>query len=309
MGKIATDTATLKVTCHQGLIWYLRGDGMPANSRQSVYDFMSSQTLADADTVRVAGTSGNANLLVELYEQRLRGRFSSLQVGSPLCCESADGRRDPEVLLFAMRRFSLPPSLGGWHEFNLKDYSSYLMAAELLRHKHVTDLMRQNLRGHPTWPSLSFVEGIDVDACCLLISVILDPRWYVDTNGNPNSGSRLEQYLGLSPKTQAAVARGDKSWRADHCQIVMNCWRRQSDPISVSMSSRSFLWRTWAEKGKGVKGDLAASKHFIAFLRLTWIQAMSEGPQMPYLFVPNYFFDSRRPDETTAYIKHVMGLD
>jgi hypothetical protein len=299
-----TDLDTLKLTVDErGHVWYLRGDSMPRNSGYDVTSFLKSKFLEESKNIRVVGISANSELLHCLYEKRLQGEIESLQVCSPLCCESAEDRKDPQLLLFRMRSYNLPSSLGGWHEFGIKDYPNYLLAEHFNRQPEATDYVRRVVTAHAAWPALSFIESLDVDVCAKLLALLIDPRWYIDTDTDPNRGSRMEQFLGLNPRTQASLARSELNWRSRRCKLVLDCWKTVSQSKLTISSPRNFLWRAWASKGGGDRGDLIASKLFISFLRLTWTQAMCDGPQADRLFVPKFFF--AREDECRAYEEHI----
>lgn len=298
------DTEFLKVTVDdQGVVWCLSGDQMPRCSGLRVPQFLESSVLGPDVSVRMVGSAANAELLIDLFERKLRGGLHGLQVCSPLCCESAAERKDPELLLYSMRSFGLPPSLGGWHEFDIKDYYSYALASHFHRALAAGEYTRKLLGGHPVWPALSFIAGLDIDACARLLATVIDPRWYIDASGDPNRGSKLEQYLGLNPKTQANLDRGN-SPQQSRCRLVLACWKTE-DP-KKPIGPRFFLWRAWAARGGGTKGDLVASKLFIAYLRQVWAQAVCNGPQASRLFVPEHFFVNA--DEVMAYREHMARV-
>src|SRR5436305_6101921 len=128
MFPTATDATALKLTVdHQGLVWYLYGEQMPYCSHSCVNQFVSSHDLPGHGVVRVVGCPENVPLVVGLYAWLQKHPLAVLEVCSPLCSEGAD-RRDPELVLYRMRSYGLPPSLGGWHSFGPLDYPSYALA-------------------------------------------------------------------------------------------------------------------------------------------------------------------------------------
>jgi hypothetical protein len=297
------DTDFLKVTVDgHGVVWYLNGDQMPRSSAKSIEAFVDSSHVTADTGIRVVGLPVNAELLIRLFERKLRISLPSLQVCSPLCCESAEERKDPELLLYSMRSFGVSPSLGGWHEFDLKDYHSYTLASHYYRTLGPDDYSRQVMIGHSAWPALSFISGLDSDACSQLLATIIDPRWYIDAAVDPNRGSKLEQFLGLNPKIQVQLgANKSSSLQHARCRLVLHCWKTESPKRPIG--PRSFLWRAWAGRGGGYRSDLVASKLFISFLRQTWLQSVCNGPQANHLFVPEYFFV--HPDEIVAFKAHM----
>jgi len=295
------DTEFLKVTVDgRGVVWFLSGDQMPKCSHLLIEEFLKSDLLDEDTAVRTVGTAVNADLLLGLYDRKLRVGLRSLQVCSPLCCESAEDRKDPELLLYSMRSFGLSPSLGGWHEFDLKDYYAYSLVSHFHRTLDVGEYTRRLLVGHPVWPYLSFIAGLNLDACTRLLAIIIDPRWYIDVAVDPDRGSKLEQYLGLNPKIQLTLDRG-RSCQHERFRTVLSCWKTE-DP-KKPIGPRYFLWRAWAARGGGSKGDLVASKLFVSYLRQTWSKAVCNGPQADHLFVPEHFFVNA--DEVMAYREHM----
>lgn len=295
MVKMIVDADALKLTVDDaGTVWYLIGEGMPHCSNCSDWDFLNSSTLQDAKQVRMVGSHNNAELLHKLYELKLKDELESLQVCSPMCCDVAEDRGDPSVVLFRMRNYSLASSLGGWHEFGRVDFPSYLLASYYKQHKKASDYTQQATLSHPAWPAISFIENINVEAFGKLLATLIDPRWFVDLVDIDN-GVRLERYLGMNPRDISTEDSNGKDPVVDRCQLVLNCWKTvPSESITLATSiPRNFLWRIWAGQGGGFRGDLAASRLFVEFLRLTWTKAVCISVQANRLFVPKYFFGQK----------------
>jgi hypothetical protein len=302
MVKMIVDSDALKLAVDdRGVVWYLNGEGMPHPSNLSDWDFLQSPVLQDAKQVRMVGSANNAELINHLYELKLKNELESLQVCSPMCCDIAEDRSDPSVLLFKMRNFNLAASLGGWHEFGRKDYPGYLLSAYYRRQKSASDYTRQATHSHVAWPAISFIENINIDAFSKLLAILLDPRWFVDMSESA-SNERLEQYLGLNPRTISAEADSDP--KVSRCQLVLDCWKTTpaSGVTPATSIPRNFLWRVWAERGGGVRGDLAASRLFVSFLQATWTKSMCTLSQASRLFVPRYFFPTK--EEADAYAEY-----
>ncbi len=86
---------------------------------------------------------------------------------------------------------------------------------------------------------------------------------------------------------------------------MLICWKTNKMTSLQVDSPNGFLWRIWASKGGGDKGDLAASKAFVNYLRLTWTMSLCSGPQASQLFVPEHFFINL--DELEAYYQHLRS--
>lgn len=304
MVKMIVDADALKLTVDDNnTVWYLNGEGMPHCSNLTDWDFLGSPILQDAKQVRMSGSTNNSELLHQLYELKLKHELDSLQVCSPMCCDVAEDRADPSVVLFKMRNYNLASSLGGWHEFGRLDYPSYLLAAYYKQHNKASDYTRQATMSHAAWPAVSFVEHLNPEAISKLFAVLIDPRWFVDI-AEVNSGLRLEQYLGLNPRGISTINEKGRDPRVDRCQLVLNCWKTTpAGSITLATSiPRNFLWRVWAARGGGCRGDLAASRFFVEFLRLTWTKALCTSAHSSRLFVPKYFFSHK--DEADAYAEY-----
>lgn len=291
------DMNALKLTvADDGVVWYLEGSSLPRSSGHSVPEFMKSGFVKPHHPVRVPGFVGNAELLKLLYEIKILEECQTLEVCSPVCCESAVDRKDPAVLLHCLRRFHLPPSLGGWHHFAIKDYTSYTLAHHYATGGGYDEHATRLTIAHPAWPAMSFVGSIQQEAFSHLVAAILDPRWFVDPWGDPNQTDRLERYLGVVGKTEAGG-------RGARFKLVKDCWKLEGQPQGVYFEPRDFLWRLWTDAGGGDKGDLIACKQFVELLRLTWLQSMHLGNQGSHLFVPEHFFTTR--EEIECFGKHM----
>lgn len=305
MTKTILDSDTMKLAVDDNdIVWYLNGEGMPHSSELSVREFLKSDLLHSTQQFRVVGSASNAELLRQLYERRLSGELDSLQVCSPTCCETAEDRSDPEFVLFKMRNYRLAASLGGWHEFGKKDIPSYTLAAYFKQNNTVNNYTRQTLYSHPVWPMLSFVDNLNEDATSQLLALIIDPRWFIDSNDSDNM-ARLEQFLGIVPRNFVKTAENTDECKVSRCKLVLDCWKT-SQPTIVPTTPRNFLWRVWGDKGGSIRGDHAASRLFVSFLRLTWTKAMCLTAQASRLFVPKYFFAKK--DECEAFIEHEQNF-
>jgi hypothetical protein len=321
MSKVS-DVSTLKLTTDDAVkVWCLEGSGLPAPSGLTPLTFVRSDWLREARCVRVIGSAGNAYLLTLLGTALNQGRLERLEVCSPLVCESADGRRDPELVLYYMRNYNLSASLGGWHDYQSDDHIIYRMVQMVQNSPYSDHKINALLRlavNHPVWPALQFLSGLSEGDAAQLLAVVIDPRWYIDTD-EPNRSSRLEQYLGLTPKTIQAVLAGDRdTWLHDRCQCVIRSWLAGQKVVMPRVAGktgnmpgvggdisepRNFLGRIFHARKNDVRGYLAASRHFISYLRHNWLNVVTGDSHRGRLFVPEHFF--HRSDEVVAYKKHM----
>ena len=291
------DAQTTKLTvAPDGTVWYAQGSRLPRASGLRPEELVER---VGREHCRVSGTRENASLLLALFQARRNGLLSGLEVCSPLCCEPADTRRDPEVFLHRMRSFDVPSSLGGWHEFTNQDAISYLLATYIDRRGGAGPVELQLLLAHAAWPALSFVHCLGRTAACNLLAEVLDPRWYIDL-GDPDRTAKLEQYLGLNP-----VSMDQSTVKRRRRDLVLACWRGDQVPgrHDVALPGQ-FLWRYWYAKGGGPKADLSTCKLFVAYLRSAWADAVCASPHAGHLFVPRHFFAT--PEDAVAYRYHTQ---
>jgi hypothetical protein len=340
MSLTLLDSITTKLHVSQNVVWVIDGDKSPVCTELGPADFatrMAQQPYeSNPPVMRLVGRAANAELIVLLYNMKLRGRIRGLQLATPLVCHTHIERQRPEAVLYHMRRFQRAPSLGGFHEVTDRDYVSYAMAAELVRTSgQMTDRVRRFLYAHPAWRLLSFIPHLNEECCARLLAKLLDPRWHVDIC-HPDRTAKMESFLGLNPKTQDGVTLARKGWRwHDRCQLVLNCWKdiKQSpvvlarfhaaggarpDPEQDTMGYRpaDFVWRVWGSRLVGplvthpnpVMADLRASQKFIQFLRLTWLSAIyAESPweaNLPMFRSQDFF---RYVVEAKAYDHHILS--
>jgi hypothetical protein len=305
MSTSAVEVAPIKATIDaSGVVWILAADGMPYETRMKAEEFLGTPEVQKCGRWRVPGGAGNADLVVGLQNLMTEGKVRSLELCSPLVCESAEYRKDPRMVLYYMRSFSLPASLGGWRPATPADYIAYGICQMMRDGRPAADMLDMAVE-HPVWNAIHFVSGVRPEAAAKLLGTILDPRWYVD-QAEPDRSSKLEQYLGLNPGTMKAVGDGrGRSWLQDRCSAVLQSWKGDSPPPAEA-GPRDFLWRVWAKKGGGLRGDLCASKYFITYLRHNWLNELQTGHKKGRLFVPEYFFN--RPDEVGAYRDYMKLL-
>jgi hypothetical protein len=293
----AVDADRLKlVVDHHGIVWFAEGADSPRNSGFNVQDYIAqADNLRAVSGIRVIGTHENSELLLRLYRMRSAGQFPILEVCSPLCCEPAAQRKDPEVVLYKMRNFPVARSVGGWHEFDASDVKSYLLALHYQKGLTITETQQAVLREHRMWLPLSFIHDIDIEACCTLVGLLIDPRWYVSRT-EPDSEGKLEQFLGLSTSIQSGAEKGQGKLH-DRCRLVQKCWRRRGAPRCNPEDPRQFLWRMWNEKGGGARADLFISKKFVSFLKAVWTDALAPESRRGRLMVSKHWFSEPRDAE------------
>lgn len=292
----------------QGYVWYAFDDQMPIPSMSKVGIFVRKPPFTASDTVRVIGCHSNVDLLLRLYDHKINGKLSKLQVCTPTVCSAAVRHGRPEIALLDSGQWNgWPASLGGWHEFDKTDFPSYYLARSFDMGIEPDDVITYAGKSHVAWHALSFIPHLNHEYCFRLIGKLLDPRWFVDPD-EPDKNSRLEGFLGLTPKTQYHVNEGDDKTTLGYklCELVLRAWK-MGKPTSKAEYSQpgNFLWRIHASEGTGYKADLRASQVFVSFLKIVWLDGLyrnNTGAGCDGLFVPEYFFKTKV--EITAYKEH-----
>jgi len=309
---VATDAAALKVHLDaEGIVWFADGMRVTVSSGMLVPEFVQSIRDRRQPLIRTIGVGANAPLITGLFPLTKEG--ARIEVASPLICPTSRDRTDPHEALWRMRDVKLPASLGGWHVVTNLDYISYSLVWEVARcwDGNISEHAKMILENHPAYPYLSFITTLSPRYTALVLSLIVDPRWYIDPK-HPDRVSKLQAYLGLMPKVIRKVTAGDlRSSTAFRCHTVVRAWARRSN---ISDAERelpgSFLWRIAESHRSPERGLLAASQKFVIFLRHCWLQALVARTRYSGaepLFAPDMLF--RSTGEIRAFKKHVFLVE
>ncbi len=307
----ATDESSIKLHVDDnGYVWYVSCIDTPQNSGKLVDTFMySSPLLRMSSNVRVLGLPQNAELITNLYLRKRQRELGSILIAGPNVCESGLELRDPYIVLMRMREAFLTSACGGWHQMTDADYATYALVAKTRQSTTWFDTpARAFYNAHPAYTALQFIPNISNNDAASLLSLIVDPRWYVDRR-IPEKASKLELYLGLTPRIQRRVSDGGKLIRGGRdlrCATVLNCWKTQHPGAVDYTLPQNFIWRIWKAAGEGVKGDLRASQAFVRYLRMNWLDALVQRPGIrDYMFSATNFF--KTDEERKAYAKHMSA--
>lgn len=298
-----------------GTLWYGR-DCLPYESTQRpVSEFHRNPMSFDfgldrARTVRLLGVADNAALVIAL--KKCHHDFPELAakqvvlLGSPQVVPSPALRGNPEIVLQAMWQPSPSGTAAGcWHKMGNREYTSYAIVHELRQTGGKTsEMARRSLRYHPAWPALSFLCGLDEDAACRLISLVIEPRWFRHPF-RPTRLSRLNSYLGLNPANMAAFVSGDGGGHNfDRARIVIETWT--AGYTAPTETAGGFLHRLadTAPSGQYHVGLLRACLRFVRFLFEVWTAESASDHEAK--FEPAMFF--KRPEEVEAYAHHRRNL-
>lgn len=304
-----TDEVSIKLhTADDGSIWYASGIGAVHNSGQIADTFLMSGVMNGFGLrVRLLGTPNNAELISQLYLRRRKNEVVAVEVAGPNICESADELKDPALTLLRMRSSHVAPACGGWHLVTDRDYPTYALLARLRRTHFAFDApAAAYLHAHPVFHAAAFIPTLSGEHLSQLLVSIIDPRWYVDRRA-PDRASKLELFLGLTPKTQECVSNPDffiRKTRELRCASVLGAWKTRGFHDVDTQDPRNFLYRIYEAAGGGPRGDLRAGQALIRYLRYNWLDALERRPGVrDGLFAPELFF--KTPAEVAAYRQHM----
>lgn len=306
-----TDEVSIKLhTAADGCIWYTAGIGSVHNSKQIADVFLMSPVMAHLGLrVRVIGVARNAELITALYLRRRKNEVVSVEVAGPNICESAAELDDPALALLRMRSSQLTPACGGWHTVTDRDYPTYALLARMRRQHSVFDATTAAyLHAHPAFHAMRLIPTICEERLAQTIIDIIDPRWFVDRRA-PDRASKLELYLGLTPRIQEGVSNTDHiltKVRELRGATVLGTWKTRDYHDVDTQDPRNFLYRIYAAAGGGPRGDLRASQALIRYLRYNWLDALERRPGVrDGLFAPELFF--KTPAEIETYRQHMTN--
>jgi hypothetical protein len=295
----------------KGEVWYLNGNGPPTQTGLPVAGFLLHPLCRGMPRWRIAGMPSNYQLTLSLFLRSMQEERGIVETCSPMVCKTAADRLNPSKVLYGMRQFERPKSIGGWHVFKPEEYVSYALANQLQKtNGQVDELCLKILKNHPMWVFLSFIPDVNTEACAKLLGLIVDPRWYIDPI-HPARGSRLRKFLGLDlPTMLGVIDKGPKQRLHDRCALVLAACDSKYDKTLVKKPER-FLWRIYGDagerSGKTVIAKLRMAQAFIEYLRLCWLAALGRGPhQKEALFVPEHYFN--KPEESQAFYDHFVSL-
>lgn len=305
---LADETAIKLHTADDGIIWYATGINPPVSSNQTLDTFLLSTVITRPSTnVRILGIPRNAEIIASLYARKRGKELATICIAGPNICESMQELSDPVLTIMRMRDVCVPASCGGWHEMAENEYHIYALIARAQR--TAADWYDATARifyeAHPLYKAINFVAGVSHRDAAILLTTIVDPRWYVDRRRADNR-VKLELYLGLTPKTQRRVSDDKKlihRGRDLRCFQTMLCWKTTtSDKVDFN-DPAGFIWRVWQAAGGGPKGDLRASQAFVRYVYSNWLDALTtrKGSQ-DGLFMADKFF--KTPVERQSFLAH-----
>ncbi len=287
---------------------------MAADSGLCVEDFLLTDRVCAARTIRVLGRADNAAAVEWLHNYMARHKLPAttrILLGDPSTVVRNDAGPG-EILTATWHAITSRDAVCRWHPLTDSDYTAYaLVSAVRCAGGRVTDKARRLLLYHPAYPAISFIPGTNVDACCQLLSEIVDIRWFRHPD-RPNRITRLNSYLGLTPRNAVAMLVEPPrpvTPRYSRAVLAATAWLgyppgmlgTSTPPV---LSPRDCLRRIYATAPSRVKGLLLATQKFVRFIREVW---GGERDPNTLCFDPEQFFNSH--EEIYAYQEHRRALN
>jgi hypothetical protein len=307
-----TDDALRLHTDDQGIVWCGQNGVRAFCSGLPPAEFVRRQVFRDARQVRLLGVPENSALVLKSHEEVKRSNKKDRRrvfLGSPKVCHREAFRRDPVFVLQQMWQSDQTAKLpGSWHLLNEKDYNTFLMVHALRSQGGQIGTLAENaVRYHPIWQAITFLPEFHVESAIKLACEIVDPRWYNDSR-RPGRVQALLMHLGIEPANIQAFAGiippeatpGCRNWK--RAELVLKAWNGLDYGRQMDLDEpRNFLWRIYRDNGGGAKGLLKASKAFVQFIRLVWLQELAASPKRE-VFCPEIYF--KHDCELQAWRKH-----
>jgi hypothetical protein len=139
---------------------------------------------------------------------------------------------------------------------------------------------------HPAWPAFQFINSLDEDAACVLISEIVDPRWFRHPD-HPSRFSRLFRYLGVTPDNMAVIAgdRGIEGRHFNRAVLAVRTWYNR-DLNRKSAAPKDFLAST-VRKHPLAKALLLGTRRMLELVCHVWVDCVRQHH-------PELGFDAKR---------------
>jgi len=202
--KGSTGTPTSDLTClhtdEDGIYWYINSKGSCEvfDKFQAVHSFRNG-------VYRVLGCPSNYRLITELYSRLSRQDADAcVYVGSSAVCDKR--RSTVEEALSCISALRVHDNLSHqWHALNSTSFNNYLLL-RAYEEEGFSDLVSTVFNHHCLYRHFEFA-GVPLHFAIQLISLIVDPRWFIHTN-RPFRMQPLESYFGLTPTAFS------KAWNA-----------------------------------------------------------------------------------------------
>lgn len=254
--------------------------------------------------IKILGTYSNVLTIKTLLDASFispsKGNFVVDLAGATFDDKLQDENVPLQYLFSQLDRIDFPASVGGWHRATIADWLTYSIIAKRITQPpeyaqdSSTVAVDSLLVKHPSWPAFSFIPSLNRSSAWHLLSLIIDPRWWVNVLF-PNRRNRLYNYLGLNKQQITKELKNRENGTStfhkplSRVGVVLSTWAGSLDPnLELERYRRHYFWNVALGYDAPCVGLLRASQHLIDFICDVWLQGMA--PLGRELFVPKYFF-------------------
>tara|TARA_R110000751_G_scaffold1985_5_gene7607 strand:- start:22937 stop:23809 length:873 start_codon:yes stop_codon:yes gene_type:complete len=259
-------------TDEKGTYWHIDKQG-----RHSKFLGLESTKALDSGPYRVIGCPDNYRLITELHLRFNRqDNEAAVYVGSPLVGKGRSCTRDT---LNCISVLDVQDNLScRWHKLSGQGFTTFLLL-QAWKESVLGDLVKTVYKTHCLSSHFDFI-GVSRANALQLISQIVDPRWFINSN-RPMRMQSLEAYFGLTPrlfnkawKAGLEIKPNDTTVRAAFLMNVVgslkdeSCLRQASKRLDAENITRhsckrllNYVFRNWLEAA-GLKGYFDPEKFF-----------------------------------------------
>lgn len=279
-----------QITCLHGLdgkVLYATSQGSSA----LLTDTQLKLILCQFGVYRVMAVPENYRLITEVHSSLVGKTLKSqLLIGSPLLCRQR--KWTAEQVLNCLSVLSVHDCLSNtWHSMDSNLYNNYLLLRAYAE-EGVSDLVKNIYKHHCLKPVFDFMGLKGIEKAITLISLIVDPRWYINPD-RPYRFSGFERHFGLLPRQFEQAWKGllpvdstDRFYRT-YCLTG----------IVMEMDRHNFVLQDLETGPDGPNMMLKACRRVLAFVVRNWLTSLT---RLPY-FDPNVFF--KQADARNAYLQ------
>lgn len=261
----------------------------------------------------VLGGRRHAPLALRLFRLVTDEHLASLLVASPNCF------RDTKAggLRWDRGRLDLAPSLGGRRLFT--SFDAQVCGFDAALRQHSTARLLQLYRSHPLARRLAFICGLDERCVAILMCIIFDPRFHLNTE-HPDRRGTLYRRLGLTLSNAREAMKDRPDWVEEYdslttvsqlcMRLVLHAWWNGHRPTNRPLGPRDFLWQTLADQQytDSARSIIAVCKRFVSYLVDNWLDwTYRQRGWRDGLFDPALFFGNA--DQADAYKQYLHGVE
>lgn len=280
------------------------------------------KNISNFNKIFIPGVSQNADLIVLLYTKNLK----NIYLYNPFLLKN-----NPSVdYIFAFMQHPDYSIRSIFRPILLNDLvlPTYLVISKLkniIKDQEISKVIKSKdfselLELHPLWPIFSFVPMLRPYEFCLILSHIVDPRFFAHPN-RPSRLSKFYKFFGLHPKHLCLQKIPQyRSFLKDDpftCEFsnelndklisLIHSWFNK-ESISYYLKNpenpESFLWRIYKSKPSHQEGIWSATAYFLRFIVIFWRCILSNHNEM--VFLPERFFTNWA--EARSFIYHTQSL-